>query len=426
MSRRDGNAAGTARPADALRVLDLTHRLAGHFELDDLLAEVLATGMELLEAEMGALWLHDEATQGLVSHLPRLDPPLRVGHGEGLAGCCAAVRGIINVLDAAEDPRFLGSIDRATGFTTRSMLNVPLIARDGALIGVLQFLDEQRAGYGAESEELAALLAAQCAVALQHARLSNKVQQGERLQREVEVAREIQRGTLPATMPVVPGYDAHGLFLPATYAGGDLFDLAVLDGRLFVLLGDATGHGFGPALSATQMQGMLRVAFRCGASLEDAFRHVNNQLAEDLPADRFITAFMGFLDPATHELRYHSGGQGPILHWHAADCRAEWLQPTTFPVGIIEVDSMEPARSIALAPGDVVALLTDGIYEYADAGSELFGEARVAAVLERNAGADAATLCALLLAAAQSFGAGTEQADDITLVVLRRLPDGAT
>lgn len=409
-----------ARADDVLRVLEMTQKLAANFDLDKLLAEVLETGMELLEAEMGALWLYDPDTRELVTLLPRLETPLRVAEGEGLSGICAAERRIINVLDAAIDPRFRGSIDKAVGFTTRSMLNVPLIARDGALIGVLQFLDEQLAGYDQNSETLAAVLAAQCAVALQHARLSDRIQKNERLQREVEVAREIQRGTLPAVMPDVPGYEAHGHFQPATYAGGDLFDLVVLDDKLFLLLGDATGHGFGPALSATQMQAMLRVAFRCGAGLEEAFLHVNNQLAEDLPADRFITAFMGFLDPKTHELQFHSAGQGPILHYRAAAARAEWHQPTTFPVGILEVDDVGSAASLVLEPGDIIGLISDGLYEYANPAGELFGEARVAAILERGDDLPLATLCQLLLDEAESFGAGAPQADDITLVLLKR------
>jgi len=413
--------ASNVRSDAVLRVLEMTQKLAGNFDLDSLLAETLQTGMHLLDAEMGALWLYRQDSGELVSLLPRLGTPLRVALGQGLCGICAAERRIINVLDAAVDPRFRGSIDKAVGFTTRSMLNVPLIARDGALIGVLQFLDADLAGYDQNSESLAAVLAAQCAVALQHARLSDRMQQSEQLQREVEVAREIQRSTLPTTMPAIPGYEVQGHFQPATYAGGDLFDLVMLNGKLFVLLGDATGHGFGPALSATQMQAMLRVAFRCGASLEEAYRHANNQLAEDLPADRFITAFIGMLDPRTHELRFHSAGQGPILHYRAAERRAEWHQPTTFPVGILEIDEVGAANSLLLEPGDIVALISDGLYEYANPAGELFAEARVAATLEQGRELPISALSRLLVEEAQRFGAGAPQADDITLVLLRRL-----
>ncbi len=241
------------------------------------------------------------------------------------------------------------------------------------------------------------------------------------LHSEVEVARLIQRSTLPSTMPEVHGYDLHGHFLPATYAGGDLYDLVQLPQGIFLLLGDATGHGFGPALSATQMQGMLRVAFRLGADLDAAYLHVNNQLAEDLPDDRFITAFMGLLDPLAHQVRFHAAGQGPILHFHADTQTCEWYQPSTFPVGIMTLDESPPAMELVLAPGDILALLSDGVYECHGPGAELFGEARVAEVVCSQHAQPMATLCAQLLDAAKTFADGTAQADDITLLLLRRV-----
>src|SRR5439155_20000463 len=99
----------------------------------------------------------------------------------------------------------------------------------------------------------------------------------------------------------------------ADLTGGDTFDLAFTEQGGLVMLGDATGHGIGPALSVTQMQAMLRMAFRLAADLATAFIHVNNRLTEIRAEDRFITAFIGLLDPATHDLRFHSGGQGPVL-----------------------------------------------------------------------------------------------------------------
>ena len=150
----------------------------------------------------------------------------------------------------------------------------------------------------------------------------------EKLRQEIAVAREIQIGTLPKAPPEIPGYDLAGVFLPTDDTGGDTYDFVpTTDGRLLILMGDATGHGIGPALSATQVRAMLRVAQRLGADLDDTFRHINDQLVADLPEDRFVTAFLGQLDPAAHLLRYHSGGQGPLLHFHAADCAASCCRP---------------------------------------------------------------------------------------------------
>jgi sigma-B regulation protein RsbU (phosphoserine phosphatase) len=114
----------------------------------------------------------------------------------------------------------------------------------------------------------------------------------------------VQMSSLPSAMPQVPGYDVFGTSVPADLTGGDTFDLSLLEKGLLVVLGDATGHGIAPALSVTQMQAMLRIAFRLGADLDTAFTQVNNQLAETMPGDRFITAFIGLLDASSHRLRF--------------------------------------------------------------------------------------------------------------------------
>jgi phosphoserine phosphatase len=212
----------------------------------------------------------------------------------------------------------------------------------------------------------------------------------------------------------------HGYFQPTDHTGGDLFDLVVLDGRLFMLLGDATGHGFGPALSATQMQAMLRVAFRVGADLDEAYAQVNNQLEEDLPDDRFITAFIGFLDPDSHLVSYHSGGQGPILHFRAADGTCDWHKPTSFPVGIMELTDRPEAASLQLEPGDILALISDGIYEYGNEQGEQFGEERVAELFREHHQSSMKDLTKRLIARVAEFGGEAPQADDITLVLVKR------
>ena len=123
-------------------------------------------------------------------------------------------------------------------------------------------------------------------------------------------------------------------------------------------MGDATGHGIGPALSATQVRAMLRVALRLEASLDDAFRHINDQLVEDLPDDRFVTAFFGLLDAVRHQVKFHSGGQGPIMHFHAGDGTYSWYEPSTFPLGYMDQNSLNDPHIVDLAPGDILGLIS--------------------------------------------------------------------
>jgi phosphoserine phosphatase len=409
---------------DALaRILDVTQKLAQPYDLLHMLTEVVEAGESVLAAEKAALWLYDATRDDLIMKIPSFKPAPRMAAGEGLVGECLSRREIINVPDAYADPRFSKVVDKITGYKTQSVLNVPLLGLEKEPVGVLQLLNKIAGVFDAGDELLASTLAAQCAVAVQRMQLSEALILKERLDEEVALAREIQMRTLPTEMPHVAGYDLHGHFAPASHAGGDLYDLVVLKEQLFILMGDATGHGFGPALSATQMQAMLRVAFRCGASLDEAYRHVNNQLAEDLPDDRFITAFMGFLDPATHEVRFHSGGQGPILHFRAADESCEWHRPTSFPVGIIDLREVGEAQILKMAPGDVLVLLSDGIYEYESKQGVQFGEERVARLLKYHHRLPMMELSKQILNATFEHGEGVAQQDDITLVLLRRLPE---
>ena len=151
-----------------------------------------------------------------------------------------------------------------------------------------------------------------------------------------------------------------------------------------------------------------------------AFRQVNDQLAETLPDDRFITAFVGLLDATTHTLSFHSGGQGPILHWQAARGEFATYGPTSFPLGAMPLAALEPPARIELAPGDLLALLSDGLYEQCDAAGSPFGEARVRELLREHRREPMAALGARLLGALDAFARGVPQEDDVTLVLLRR------
>ncbi len=406
-----------------LRILEVSQKLAESVDLEQLLTEVVAAGTEVLLADRGSLWIYLAERRELELKVPRDGPRLRVPAGHGLVGECMASQAVINVADAYTDPRFRPEVDRATGYRTRSILSIPLMGRHGEPVGVLQLLNKLGGDFDHNDEMLATSLAAQCAVALQRSQLMEALLLKERLDEEVALAREIQVSMLPEEMPDVPGYDVNGSFFPTEQTGGDMYDLVMLGQQpeLFLLLGDATGHGFGPALSATQMQAMLRVAFRCGADLTQAYRHVNNQLSEDLPDDRFLTAFMGFLDPRSHQLKYYSGGQGPILHFHAADGRFEWHKPTHFPLGIMEIDDPGAPVELAMEPGDVLALLSDGVFEYANESGAQYGESRVAGIIDLHHHLSMAELAKLLWQSVREFAGDATQADDVTMVLLRRL-----
>lgn len=410
-------------PGVIRQVLEVALKLARPFDLGELLAESAAAARELLGAERASLFLYDAATDELVMRVVEDIEPVRIPAGQGLAGHCARARELVNVPDCYADSRFNPAVDVKSGYYTRNMLSVPLIGFDGSLVGVMQVLNKRAGHFVEQDERVAALLAAQCAAALQRARDLDALLAAEHLHEEVRVAREIQMGGLPEDMPPLEGYDGAGVFRPTDQTGGDLYDFVPVGGRgMFLLLGDATGHGIGPALSATQVRAMVRVALRLGADLDAIHAQVNNQLLADLPDDRFVTAFLGLLDARDHTVRYHAAGQAPLLHFRAASGEVSWLGATTIPMGALELAEPDLAQVLHMAPGDILGLISDGIYEYQDAAGRLFGEARVAQLVGELRDRPMREVAESLLAAAQDFGAGARQADDITIVMLRRLP----
>jgi len=408
---------------DFERLLDVTRLIATPLALPELLATVTQAACQLLHAERCSVWMHDEAAGELVLEVATDVQSVRLPLGTGLVGQCATERSLINVPDCYADPRFDRSVDLRTGFRTRCSLTLPLLDHQGALVGVMQLLNRAEGSFSHAHERLAQALAAQCAVALQRARMTAALIAGELARQELEVARGVQMGTLPASMPVLAGYSCHGLALPAAQTGGDTFDLASTAHGLLIVLADATGHGLGPALSVTQMHAMLRMALRLDAPLQQAVLQLNNLLAETLAEDRFITAFIGLLDPATHTLRFISAGQSPILHLHAGDGRISALRPTSFPLGAMALAAAPRVHEMALAPGDLLAVLSDGFFEQLDAGGEEFGVRRAEALLQEHRLAATEVMSRHLVQAVQAFAGDVPQADDMSLVLLRRDPE---
>lgn len=411
-------------PEVVSEILEITLKLSQPFDHSTILSEIVAAARSVLDAEHGSVFLHDAVADEFVMRTLDDLPPIRIPAGVGLVGHCARTRELINVRDCYADPRFSDKVDRESGGRTRCMLSLPLVGYDGSLVGVMQLLNKRGGTFGEQDERVASLLAAQCAAALQRTGALEALRASDQLHEEVRVAREIQMSGLPGAMPTLAGYDGAGLFRPTDQTGGDLYDFVpVGEHGMFLLLGDATGHGIGPALSATQVRAMVRVALRLGADLDAIHAQVNNQLLHDLPDDRFVTAFLGLLDARDHSLRFHAAGQAPLLHFHAATGEVSWHGATTIPMGALELAQPDPAHTLHMAPGDVFGLISDGIYEYHDLEGNLFGEERVGELVKKLQRLSMREVADALLEAVQQFGNGARQADDITIVMLRRLPD---
>jgi phosphoserine phosphatase len=409
---------------DALeRILEVTRRLAAPIELRTLLGEIVDAARIVLRADRGSVFLYDAQQHELVTAVATGVGTLRFPADRGIVGDCAQSRRVVNVPDCYADPRFNPEADRQTGYRTRCLLAVPLVADDGALVGVLQILNKEHGVFDAGDERTATTLAAQCAVAIRRAQMTEQLVAKEKLDRELALAREIQIALLPKSAPVLPGYELAGLSRPAEETGGDTYDFVPLsEDRLIVLLGDATGHGIGPALSVTQVRSMLRIALRLGAPLDEAYRHINDQLVDDLSSNRAVTAFLGLLDTRTHELSFHAAGQAPLLHWHAATGGFEWIGATGMPMGFFPQRKPPRANTLRFEAGDVLGLLTDGVYECEDPADQPLGTEGIEALWRASLDEPMAGLAERIAERVREHAGGRPQADDVTIVLVRRLP----
>lgn len=412
-----------ALDAEALEsLLEVTRALARPLDIETMLERVIEAGRNVLDADRGTVFLYDGERDELVSKVATGTGELRVPASRGIVGECARTRQVINVGDCYADSRFNREVDKKTGYRTRCLMAVPLIGHDDSLEGVLQVLNSRAGVFSERDERIATALGGLCAVALQRTRLLGELVEKERMKQELSVARRIQQRVLPQVMPAVAGYELHGWCRTADETGGDIFDIIDRGDRVVLLLGDATGHGIGPALSVTQVRAMLRMCVRFGGDLDGAAQHINDQLAEDLSSRRFVTALLGVLDPRQHSVTYHAAGQGPLLHYHVAEDRVEWLDSTTRPLGVFAGIPLGRSRTLELAPGDLFLVASDGIFEYEGASGEQYGEARLADAVRARRDAPAAALVEAIVEDVAAFAAGSRQADDMTILAVRRHP----
>jgi serine phosphatase RsbU (regulator of sigma subunit) len=244
--------------------------------------------------------------------------------------------------------------------------------------------------------------------------LVQEIRERELLEQELEVARSIQQATLPEEVPKLEGWQIAPYYQPAREVGGDFYDFHLLsEGRLGVVVGDATGKGVPAALVMSTTLGMLRLAAQSYSSPGQILQRVNEALCPYIPANMFVTCFYAILDPESGLLRY-AGHDLPYLHH---DGGAKELRARGMPLGLMSSMAYEEME-LVLEAGESVLFYTDGLVEAHDPQREMFGFPRLRTLLAEHA--EERSLGDYLLEELYSFvGEGWEQEDDITLVTLR-------
>lgn len=416
------------RIADLEKILDVTRALGATVDLDVLLGRIAVATTDVLDCERATVFILDAAGGEIVSRVATgtENSPVhefRVPVGTGIAGGVARTGEPVNIPDPYADPRFSPETDRRTGFRTTSLLTLPLIGHDGRIVGVLQALNKRGGPFDDRDQTLLSALSAQAGVAIERQMLLEAAAVKQRMQRDLDLAREIQQGLLPRVPPDIPGFEVAGWSKPADETGGDCYDWLLLpDGWLAIVIGDATGHGIGPALVSSEARALLRATVTQSRDPGMIVPHVNDLIAEDLREGTFVTAFVGFLDPGAGTVAYTSAGHGPILAFAAGDGTVTEHPTHGTPLGLFPGMEYDPPTSVALAPGDMLLLFTDGFFEWARHDGEQFGQERLGEVVRECRERPAAEIIAAVFDAVTAFAGGSPQADDCTAVIVKRLP----
>jgi len=389
--------------------------LAGNMPLADLFNLIMTLSIEAVGAARGVL-MTVEGDQLVVQS----------ARGEGFRISSMVRDRVIKektsllVRDARLDEAFAGR-QSIVQQQIRSMLAVPL-QTDDRVIGLI-YLDSPHFVHEFTKDDLNLLtvMANVAAIRIEHTRLA-EVEQAERvLARDLQQAAVIQQGLLPTTAPVVPGVDLAGYNAACRTVGGDYYDfISYPDGRVAMLVGDVAGKGMPAALLMSSLQARVQVLFDDPTNLAALVTRLNRIITTNCPANRFISFFIAVLDPKSNELVYVNAGHNPPLLVHC-NGSLQKLEGTGLILGILPIAQYEQ-QTCRLEPGDVVVLFSDGVTEAVRPDTdEEFGEDRLAKALAELKDESAQAIIEAINQRVVEFTRGAPPADDITLVVAKRL-----
>lgn len=389
--------------------------------LNETLEQVVSLVFEAVPADRCLIMMRDEGSEELRVAVARLRD--RVGE----VGEIRVSRNVLDEVvirgksvltsDAQHDPRFASGTVVLQG--VRSVLAVPLGVAD-KVFGII-YADSPIAEGRFTEDHLKVLttLASVAAIRVENTRLIEARLERERLERELALASEIQQRFQPTAPPQITGYELQGISFPCYEIGGDYYDFIQRDdGRLVIALGDVSGKGTAAALLMSSLHAAVHAQSGSHNSLVATISAVNRYLADNIPANRFVTLFYAELDPQSGALAFLNAGHNPPLIIHSAGT-VEQLASGGLPLGIKPDAEYREGRT-QLQPGDVLVIYSDGVTEAVSPTGEEFGPTRLYEVVSRNIDASAAGIRDRIESSLTKFAQGTSAADDITLVIVKR------
>lgn len=422
-----------------LQLAQMLHRAAA---LDEVLAALVDSALEMSGAERGILFLVDD-TGSLNSRVVRGPDAAAPGHGshseELVKRVMKSRRQEVMIEDASREGASYETVSLRLG--QRGALAIPLqklpvVEASGGetlrmaapeLLGVLYLESRSRpAAITRLDRQALDTLAAEGAMIIENARLLRSAREQERTLHEMSLARSIQQSLLPRALPQSTYFNAHALTTPCRTVGGDYYDAVLLPrDRVGLTVADVSGKGLPAAMMSMTLQGAFATLAAADLEMPELFRRINLFLYERTPPEMYATLFYGILDPAGR-FDFINAGHVPPLCVRASSGGVEPLSAPGFPLGMFAGAAHEVA-SATLFPGDQIIVFSDGLTEAQNETMDMLGEARLAAMVAECAhnGSSPEEVCNRLVAAAENFAGAAPQTDDLTVAVLRYAPKSA-
>jgi sigma-B regulation protein RsbU (phosphoserine phosphatase) len=396
-------------------------------DLDEMLPLILKTATENVGADRGTIYLVDQERHEVWSKVKqgKEGNEIRLPVGQGLAGYVAQTGEEILIEDAYNDSRFDQATDQETGYKTRSLLTTPMRNKEREIIGVFQLLNKARGPFLPEDVDFLNALSAHAAVAIENAYLHKESLAKQALEKELDVAREIQQRLIPAIAPEVEGYELIGMNTPCEAVGGDYYDYIPLsDDRLFIAIGDVVGHGIPAALLMANLYAALRSHTQYEMDLAEMVGKTNDFIHRSTDIMQYITMFCGIIDLPTGRFHYVNAGHNPPYHVHIGKkgkAVTDPLKEGGVPLGMMPSMPYE-SGDVTLDRGDLLYLFTDGVTEAQNEKGDLLEEEAVENCLKGCLGLHLPNVIHEIQVEVRAHAGDTPQEDDVTMVAVQRLP----
>ncbi len=406
------------RQANNLALLnEISRDLTSILDLDQLLKRIGDLLLKIIDYQMFSILLLDEDKQKLVHRFSvRFKENIQLKHdiplGRGLVGAAALEKKPVLVADVSKDPRYIKANPE-----TRSELCVPLIHK-GKVIGVLDLEHTRKAFFTEEHVRTMTTLAAQIAIAVENARLYERIALEERrMERDLAMAREVQHHLLPPTVPNLRNAQVAARFSPAHAIGGDMYDfLDYKPPRACLVVSDVSGKGAPAALYAALVSGIIRSVATGEPAPATLLGSVNRGLNQRRLDANYVVLCCGLWDDEKLTMRVANSGLPRPIYCHQG--HAHMIEAAGLPLGMFS-DAGYDETTIQASPGDVFVFLSDGVVDASNEKDEQFGRVRVEHVIDKHVGETAQEIADALFQATSEFSAGAPVFDDQTVVVLK-------